>query len=269
MTAFFRRLSRGSLAVVVAAGSVAALLVVGVGSSRDASDPARVTLISRQQAADALREFVPADMQFEVTGPRDGATHWYYEAQGPDMSAAVDAHDGRVTSLTLLKLVPAGAEVAIKPADAQAAAVRFLSGHRIDFRALAVAVSTMDHGDSAEYVVTFQRTSNGARVPDTRIVSVDPATGNVFSFVDDRRPYQDPPPARIGREDAVARAAAAAGVNGAEPLRTELRVEFDRDGTQQLVWEIELSAASGQGYVSYAAVKVDALTGEASVVGRG
>ena len=50
---------------------------------------------------------------------------------------------------------------------------------------------------------------------------------------------------------------------------TSLQVSFTMAGVQQLQWSIELGYNTGQIYDSYAAVSVDAMTGVATVVGRG
>ena len=46
-------------------------------------------------------------------------------------------------------------------------------------------------------------------------------------------------------------------------------MSFTPAGVQQLVWIIDISYNTGQIYDSYAMVSVDAMTGAATIMGRG
>jgi hypothetical protein len=97
---------------------------------------------------------------------------------------------------------------------------------------------------------------------------IDAATGEVVSFTDEQLPYMDPPDPVVGEDEALAKAEDAAA-QGGKAASSELRVTFDpADGTQSLVWQVAVGS-DANGWVEAALVEVDALSGDATVLGRG
>lgn len=189
------------------------------------------------------------------------------EAGPAGVDAWVDASTGRVTSLLMMP-VPATTRMALDSGEAQAAAAAFLTAHSIPFDGLTPAVTIEDHGCCKFYVVTWQRYVNGATVPDTRIVKLDPSNGAVFSFTDTRAPYGPVSSPAIGREEAIELATVASGY--ADPLLGT--VELLADGRPfwpgRMVWSVQFHERAGASSGA-AIVYVDAITGEARVVARG
>ena len=243
------------------------LLASACASQPSASPDPHAVRISTQQAIDAVKAFVPDAANLTAEGPHDGVFHRFYDVHSKDLVAGVDAFDAHVMSLTLLKLVPTGNVVAVTADEAHTRAAAYLTDHHIPFDGLRTSATLTEHGDYSEYDVTWQGYFGDIPVPDSRSASVDPSNGTVFAFSDFRRPYAAPPEPVIGRDDAIARAKAFVAsptfqsptVDGAA-----LKVDFAPDGTQLLVWEINIS--EGEIYVL---LHVDALTGVVTFIGAG
>jgi hypothetical protein len=238
---------------------------VSLDASPTISVDPREIRISPEQAISAVGRFVPSTARFTVEPPSEVVSyHRLYFVDGPGVSAAVDAFDGRVVSL-LFDVVPAG-RVVLTVDAARTRAEAYLGDHEIPAHGLLERVVLQDHGSFSTYVVTWQGYVGEARVPDFRQVSLDPANGAVIEFVDQRRPYVPPPSPAIGRDEAITRAKAAASQGAAfrSPAvdGVELLVDFAADGTQLLVWEIALTGGD-----SHVLLHVDALTGTVTFVG--
>ena len=265
-----------------------------------ATDPYRVVTLTPDAAVVAVKAMVeppqarldgsnlpvPAMQTSDLvaTGPLDGALYRYYEVTGHDVHATVDVHDGHVAQLLLAGLVmasPSGTSITAE--QAQAVASSFLTDRHISTDGLTVGVVKKDRGpDVKTFVVSWQRVVNGATVPDSRMVEMDAGSGVVFNMDNSTRPYSDPATPVVSRDQAVSNAEAVVGTSIAtasgpiagtsvtyEVVSTSLQVWFTPAGIQQLLWSVELSSDSGQGYQSYAMVSVDAMTGSATVMGRG
>jgi len=104
-------------------------------------------------------------------------------------------------------------------------------------------------------------------VPDQRLVSVNPQTGQVYSIVVVSVPYTTPPVPTVSSQQAVAAANQILGASSTTVDSSDLVVTFAADGTQLLVWQIGLRVTGST--PSAAMVQVDAMTGVATVIGRG
>lgn len=102
---------------------------------------------------------------------------------------------------------------------------------------------------------------------DLREVEVDAVSGEVVSLLDVRRPYEAAPAPLVRAEDAVAAARSAAAMPDGLVSEQLLRISFDAAGAQTLVWSIALVSPPGE--LGTALVEVDAMTGEAAVLGQG
>jgi Zn-dependent metalloprotease len=112
-----------------------------------------------------------------------------------------------------------------------------------------------------------QRHVDGVLVPDSREVQVDGETGNVFSFMDRRIAYGPVPSPAIGRRAAIEKATAMNGISPAKVGTTYLALtSVTPGGIMKLYWLVAIDTALpnvDEGVV----VAVDAITGEASIIG--
>lgn len=88
------------------------------------------------------------------------------------------------------------------------------------------------------------------------MVEIDVVTGEVFSFIDVRRPFATPQAAKVDIDSA--RAIAAKGTGGRAGA-AQLVVSWDRAGDQLLVWQVAVLSpeTGGAGQI----VVIDAATG--------
>jgi Zn-dependent metalloprotease len=131
-------------------------------------------------------------------------------------------------------------------------------------------VKLEDHGCCKLYSVEWEHIVNGVTLPDSRLAQVDPATGNVFSFSDQRVASGPVPSPKIARDEAIRLATVASGLTTPKLEDAHLMLTGTSSPVWggRLVWSVQLSDDS-QGYVSAAWVYVDAVTGETVITGRG
>jgi transcriptional regulator with XRE-family HTH domain len=258
------------LLMATALGGCAPTVLTTPGGEGSPSAPAPASATPGPIAVDAggaraaLERFLGRSVEVEVSGPQPGANGAYFELRGPTISAAVSAADGRVISVLLLDAMPGSRTVTLSPEDARAKATAYAGARGVSLDGLSAVVELMDHGDSVAYEVTWTKVDRGILLPVTTTMQVDASSGTVFSFLDFRRPFVEPPNPTVSRDLAVASARVAASMPRSGVDSARLRVTFAPDGSQQLVWEVALTAG-----ISHALVDVDALTGAAVVVGRG
>jgi hypothetical protein len=249
--------------------AAAAILALGLGAAltaRGGTDPRMKVNINGAQALDAARGLAGAK-DGVATGPFDAIDHRYFRVEGEAYQANVDAFDGSVRTLLIPARYPAGLTKAVDGRKAQATATSYLAAHGISTKGLKQRFEVIDHGSVIEYQVTWDLRINGARVPDSRTVSVNPETGEVFAYTDFHREYAPPPSPNIDETGAVALARAFVEAPDARVGSTDLLVWFDPSGNQLLVWWIGLAEVDSNG--GAAMVQVDAVSGDASVIARG
>jgi hypothetical protein len=206
-------------------------------------------------------------------GPNQGASWHYFDVMGSHVMGAVDADTGTVRSLIFLDHAPPTAKPPTSD-EAIAAAEAFLTQHGISFDGMTRTIERLDHGESWEWVVTWQRSAGEVTLPDMREVAVD-QSGAVSRFSNFGKPYSSPPPANIDQATAEAAAIEAAfpDVSQTQIESSTLSLKVDADGSQRLVWEVQVTGwipvGSSTMPIAHAWVEVDAQTGEATVVARG
>lgn len=202
-----------------------------------------------------------------VSEPKATTDSWYVTVTEPGPSGAsaiVDAGTGEVRMIVLPQTMTMA--VKLTPDQALAAAEAYMNAHRVSYDGLASSVTLFDSGSTKYYSVTFQRYVNGVTVPDTRMLSVDPVTGEVFSFVWRQIPYGSVPSPTIDREAAIEKALAAACLSPYKIDSVQLLLDPGWVWPGHVVWSVGVSSAAtgiDEGYM----IEVDAQTGETRVVG--
>ena len=167
---------------------------------------------------------------------------------------------GELDLLTLSERVPQSSQDLIGRANALGASREFAAQNAIDLRGLTPEVVIVDHGEFAEYRVSWTLRVHGALVPDQRVFSINPQTAEVFGYVNVRRPYSDPGPPVISGEAALTAATRSLGGDAALQS-TDLVIRFTPSGKQLLMWELLFEETDENGYAMGRLVKVDATTG--------
>lgn len=281
------RVAMAAGAVVLAVGVAAVVLDLrgtspaatsaGVPATATATaSPSAARTITKQEAVAASEKFLGRLLgQPEVSDPTawPGGKYFQVMEQGAGAMTWVDIATGNVIYMMLS--APETTLVKFTPAQAQSAAAAFLTAHAVSFTGLTATVALQDHGCCKEYLVTWQRYENGALVPDTRQVGVNPATGTVFSFVDRRVSYGPVPSPVVGRDLAITKAIAASGLSSPTVGEVQLLVDSSPTWPGHLVWSVHLeqqvpvNPGSSLAYVSAFIIYVDATTGETKIAGQG
>jgi hypothetical protein len=272
------RVAMGAGAIVLAIAVAALVLNLRGGqpaTSGVTTASSSPTVISKEAAVAAAEEFIGRPLgAVDISDPTAWPAGRYVEImeQGGGADVWVDAATGKVVFMMLS--APMTTAVNFTPEQAQSAAAGFLTAHNVPFDGLTATVALLDHHSSKEYTVTWQRYANGASVPDMREVSVDPATGQVFSFLDRRVAYGPVPSPALGRDQAIAKAIVASGLSAPTVVDVQLLVDSSPIWPGRLVWSVQLSQqvpepGSSLTYVSAYWVYVDAVTGETKITGQG
>ena len=119
----------------------------------------------------------------------------------------------------------------------------------------------LDHDSFSEYRVTWSRRVNGATAPYIRVVSINPATGDVFALVDIHRDYGNPEAPAVSRDQAVAIAKRELEPT-ARLVSSDLAVVFSPKGVQGLAWNLQFVEGDEGGYSIGRFVAIDALSGQ-------
>lgn len=268
-----RRSSRYALGGMVLTVLVSSGLAVRFAIATDSLDPQKSIQVTKAEAASTLASFAGLPSTgLRVDEPLDGAMSRFYAIDGPSFSGTVDVHDGHVITLRLAGLAIA-ADIKTTAGDAITAARAFLDQRAIPYQDLREGVTLLNHGDTNEYVVSWERVVDGVIVPDSKVVGVDAATGRAFRYASATRAYTAPGKPSIDQASAIKLAIAAGDLGQAASVENaDLRVAFDSLGAQYLAWQITLSApipsAPDNAPLARVLVEVNASSGMATVLGR-
>jgi hypothetical protein len=221
--------------------------------------------ITEAQAIAVVQAFAPHATGLQVTESDTVPAGRSYRVQSADIMAEVDQATGEVRMFIDNAAMPTSTVVKLTKDEALMAASAWLTSHGVATTGLSPTTTLMDHGSTQEFAVDFGGRVNGARIPHRVNVSIDPATGSVYAFVLYTRPFVTPPAPKLTADAAAAAARNEEQDPGANVTATDLAIDFDAAGTQELVYELDLTRTDG----FYVKVQVDALTGSVTVMGRG
>jgi hypothetical protein len=221
--------------------------------------------LSRDQAIAAVESFIGRKLNSPIVSePKAAIGSWYVTVVEPGVgaSAIVDVGTGIVMSINLPQTLTMA--VKLTPDQALAAAEAYMDAHKVPYAGLTSSVTLQDNGSTKYYSVTFVRYVNGVTVPDTRSLSVDPVTGEVFSFVWRQLPYGPVPSPTIDRQAAIEKAVAAACLSPYKIDSVQLLLDPGWVWPGDVVWWVGVSSAAiDEGYV----IEVDAQTGDVRIIG--
>lgn len=213
----------------------------------------------------AARQFTSRDAKFTVTPVTEGAWHSFYAAESDQFTGFVDAYTGAVFYGAYD--LPAEPKSVISKEDAATIARGFADEHGISTNGLTASVESASHGVVSLFDVSMRRLEGEVAVPDFREFQVA-TDGSVVSFSDEQLPYTVPKD-YLSKADALAVARDLPGVGNADLQRADIHIAFDHPGHQVLEWEFAFQSLDDVGAIEATLVDVDALTGKASVAGRG
>lgn len=245
------------LALVVPTLVVAGAVTV-IGSQGDLG---RTQDVTADQALQVVKAAVPNARSLEVRSSLDTLATKVYVVSGENVDALVDSKTGHLSMLTIADRTPTSTVLTVSSDDALGAALEFANEVKVSTPKVDPVVTVQNHGDTAEYVVAWQRVVNNIRVPDRLSIRVNGETGEVFSLVRAERGFVTPPASRINRSEASSIALAVVGTGDAEVADATQSVVFTLAGDQITVWSVLVKMTDPTGAEYAASVYVDAATG--------
>jgi hypothetical protein len=239
--------------VLVVAGAVTA-----TGSQGDLG---RAEEVTADQAVKVVKTAMPNARALEVRSTVDTLATKLYVVTGENVDALVDAKTGRLSMLTIADRMPTSTVLTVSLDDAVAAAISFAKDVNVSTPKADPVATVQDHGDTAEYVVIWQRVVNDIRIPDRLSIRVNGATGEVFSLVRAERGFVTPAASKITRSEASSIALATVGTGGAKVADAKQSVVFTLAGEQITVWSVLVKMTDPAGADYAGSVYVNAASG--------
>lgn len=119
------------------------------------------------------------------------------------------------------------------------------------------------HGDAgSEYSFIWREKINGILTPNTVVISVNPTSGEIISYMGIQREITCPPEPEISRDNALK--IAAEQFSGIKVVDTtaELSIEYTQPGVQLPTWVIMIKGEPEDHVLQGGLVVIDALTGK-------
>ena len=245
------------LALIIPTLIVAGAMTV-VGSQGDLG---RTEDVTSDQALQVVKDAMPNARALEVQSSLDTLATKVYVVSGENVDALVDAKTGHLSMLTIADRTPTSTILNVSSDDALAAALAFARDVKVSTPKADPAVTVQNHGDTAEYVVVWQRIVNDIRVPDRLSIRVNGETGEVFSLVRAERGFVTPPASKITRSEASSIALATVDTAEAKVVDAKQSVVFTLAGDQVTVWAVLVKMTDPTGADYAASVYVNAATG--------
>jgi hypothetical protein len=126
-----------------------------------------------------------------------------------------------------------------------------------------VRSEVLDHGDAGkEYVFIWNEEINGVYTLNQVMVTVDPGTGEVASYVGIQRPLLVKPELVISKDDAIDKAIGLFDGIFVKDSSAEPHIVYLEDGTQCVAWIVEVTGEEKDGGIPGGSVTIDAVNGE-------
>ncbi|MDY0341877.1 MAG: PepSY domain-containing protein [Coriobacteriia bacterium] len=257
--------SRGLLIGVIAGVVITVTAVVYV-STRQPETAHTKPSVSVGAAMSAVRDFVgEPNLKLIQTADAPIGGRLCYEFATPDltMSFKVDKESGAVRGAFFGGLGKKGTLTSEQ--EAVTVAKRFSRERRLAVPDIDPTVTHVGDEESQfeVYLVEWQETRDGVKLPPALQVGVNARSGEVVSFEWPEAPGLPDLSARVGRDEAVSQARAKTPF-AAKTVDAQLEV-WPTDGVPRLRWRIELTGLTPveDGFISRtASVIIDAKTGE-------
>lgn len=246
-----RRWFIGLLAAIVVIAAGVSIAVVGLGPSSSSEEEVQARQqIPIEQAMESVRQFENASLpDLELTRMPDYPLHSRIELRSGNTTYGVNPETGAVELAFYGDNMP-GMEVVVPMESAEKAAAAFAKRHYPAFASLTLDESKLlDHGAGGkEYCFTWVELVNGVPTSNKVFLSINPATGEVMSYIGKHQliePFDSPSvsleKAKEIAEDAYRRETGVKELTVGESLLGEpVQQVILVDGKQHLAWTVEV-----------------------------
>ncbi len=129
-----------------------------------------------------------------------------------------------------------------------------------------VEAKLLDHGVGKEYQFIWVETIFGIEMPNRIVISVNPNTGQVMSYMGILRQVEVQLKPKVSKEEAMEMATKQFDLKKIMHSNARLSVEYPEKGVQRLVWIVEVEGEPENGIMQGGLVAVDAVSGEVILV---
>ena len=129
-----------------------------------------------------------------------------------------------------------------------------------------VEAKLLDHGVGKEYQFIWVETIFGVETPNRVVISVNPNTGQVMSYMGVLRQVEVQLKPKVSKEEAIETATKQFDLRKIVHSKAKLSVEYPEKGVQKLVWVVEVEGEPKNGVMQGGLVVVDAVSGEVLLV---
>jgi len=125
----------------------------------------------------------------------------------------------------------------------------------------------VDHGDAgSEYAYVWREEINGVLTPNTVVVSLDPDSGDITSYIGIQREIRCPLEPSVTRDEALKIATGQFPEIRVTDATADLSIEYTQPGVQTLTWVITMKGEPEDHVLQGGLVVIDALTGNVLMV---
>ena len=228
------------------------------------------THIGMEEAMDNVREFIGKPDAVVDFRANETVTHGeFYVLQSDEGEFYVNMHTGEIERATFNKARENSGDVKLSQDQAEAIAFSYAKKSYANFAQKNMRLTTAelrDYGAGKEYEFIWSEVVNNIETPNKVLLTLNPNTGEVITYMGLQRPVTVSLEPKIAREDAIN--TAASQFKDIEVLRTEakLSVEYPAEHTQKLTWVVEIEGQPKNNVPHGGLVVVDAITGEVIAV---
>ncbi|MDI6897106.1 hypothetical protein [Methanocella conradii] len=130
-----------------------------------------------------------------------------------------------------------------------------------------VSAEEVDHGDAGkEYTFIWNEKINEIYTPNVVVVSINPGTGEMISYIGIEWPLLVKPELIVSKEDSIDKAIDQfEGISVVE-ANAEPRIVYMGEGVQKVAWVVEVRGEEKDGWIPGGSVTIDALNGDILIV---
>jgi hypothetical protein len=152
----------------------------------------------------------------------------------------------------------------ISKKDALLIANSFIKNKRnIDLEDYTLLINELnDNGDVIRYDYLWREYIGEVESPNLVFISINPASGTIVTYVGIERPITISLNPKITQIEAINKAKAQFLEINLKESKSKLKVGYDKNGSQKLLWEITMTGRSKDYLVEGGKVQIDAETGE-------
>ncbi|MDN7024770.1 hypothetical protein FGU65_07705 [Methanoculleus sp. FWC-SCC1] len=190
----------------------------------------------------------------------------YYIFNTGEGQVYVNAYTGTVERASFSHAQKDSHDIRLDPAEAEAVAMVYAGEKYGGFAGKnmqLVESNLLSHGDAgSEYTYVWREEVDGVLTPNTVVVSLDPGSGDVTSYIGIQREIRCPLEPKVTRDEALNIAAGQFPKIRVTDATADLSIEYTQPGMQALTWVVTMKGEPEDYVLQGGLVVIDAQTGD-------